>query len=244
MPPAYRILPIAPALTATRLRHRASAAVLLRVALLAGVGAVAGSAALAQPAAPVASPPDNAPAAAPAAADGAAGGDAARTGARDTAGDDSDPAKKTVAEQIGAVLRKGQAADALRQADEFLARHPRDAQVRFLRAVALGDLNRAAEAAAVLEGLTQDFPELAEPYNNLAVIRANQGALSSAEHLLQQAIAAQPNYVTARENLGDLYIALAAAAYDDAARLNPASATLKRKLTLTRELGGKLHSAR
>ena len=152
--------------------------------------------------------------------------------------------KPTPATRIACALKKGRRAAALKIADDFLADHPRDAQVRFLRAVILGDLNRTAEAAAVLESLTEDFPELAEPYNNLAVIRANEGDLATAEHYLQLAIAAAPTYVTARENLGDLYITLAAATYDDALRLGPDNTAVRKKLTLARELGYKLHATR
>jgi len=150
----------------------------------------------------------------------------------------------TPAARIALALRKGDKTGALKIADEFLATRPRDAQMRFLRAVVLGDLNRTDEAVAALESLTEDFPELPEPYNNLAVIRANQGKLAPAERYLQLAIAAQPNYVTARENLGDLYISMAATAYAGAARLEPENPALKKKLTMTRELGGKLRSAR
>ena len=147
------------------------------------------------------------------------------------------------ATRINEALRKGDAAGALALADEFLAAQPRDAQVRFLRAVVLGDLKRTDEAMAALESITQDYPELPEPYNNLAVIRANQGQLASAQHLLQLAIAAQPGYVTAHENLGDLYVSMAAAEYGRAAQLEPNNAPLKRKLALARELGGRLRSA-
>jgi len=154
------------------------------------------------------------------------------------------PAPATSASgRIGAALKAGDRTQALQIADEFLASNPRDAQVRFLRAVILGDLNRVEEAEKALESLTEDFPELAEPYNNLAVLRAGQGQLSTAEHYLQLAIAAQPNYLTARENLGDLYLALAVAAYEQALQRNPDNAALQRKLRLTRELGGKLRSA-
>ena len=149
----------------------------------------------------------------------------------------------TPAARISAALRKSDKAGALKIADEFLATHPRDAQVRFLRAVVLGDLNRQKEAVAALESLTQDFPELPEPYNNLAVIRANEGQFATAERYLQLAIAARPNYVTAQENLGDLYVAMAAAAYEKAAQLAPANPTLKAKLNLTRELSTKLRNA-
>jgi tetratricopeptide (TPR) repeat protein len=148
----------------------------------------------------------------------------------------------TPAARIGAALRQGDRAGALKIADDYLATNPRDAQVRFLRAVVLADMNRLDESIAALESLTEDFPELPEPYNNLAVIRANQGQYATAEHYLQQAIAAQSNYITARENLGDLYISMAAAAYEQAGLLDPANATLKKKLALTRELGGKLRA--
>lgn len=141
-------------------------------------------------------------------------------------------------------MRKSDKNGALKIADEFLVTHPRDAQVRFLRAVVLGDLNRQEDAATALESLTEDFPELPEPYNNLAVIRANQGKFAAAEHYLQLAIAARPNYVTAQENLGDLYISMAAASYETAVRLAPSNGTLKTKLSLTRELSGKLRTAR
>jgi Flp pilus assembly protein TadD len=151
--------------------------------------------------------------------------------------------RPTPATRIACALKKGRRAAALKIADDFLAQHPRDAQVRFLRAVILGDLSRPDEASAVLESLIEDFPELAEPYNNLAVIRANQGDLATAEHYLQQSIAAAPTYVTARENLGDLYISLAAATYDGALRLAPENTVVRRKLTLARELGNKLHAA-
>jgi Flp pilus assembly protein TadD len=146
--------------------------------------------------------------------------------------------------RINEALRANDAKAALAIADAFLAGTPRDAQVRFLRAVVLGDLQRTDEATAALEALTQDYPELPEPYNNLAVIRAHQGELASAEHLLQLAIAAQPGYVTARENLGDLYVSLAAAAYEQGLKLEPGNAVLQKKLTLARDLGTSLRAAR
>ncbi len=154
------------------------------------------------------------------------------------------PLPETPQSKIARALRKGDKAIALKMADAFLADHPRDAQVRFLRAVALQDLGRVGEAQAAFESLTQDFPELAEPYNNLAVISANQGKLAMAEHYLQLAVTAQPNYVTARENLGDLYVTLATSEYEQASRLDGANASVKRKLALARELSGKLRPAR
>lgn len=166
--------------------------------------------------------------------------------ARDTTKDavDATDATLTPPVQIANALRRGDKDQALKIADDFLAAHPRDAQVRFLRTVVLGDLGRIDDAATALESLTEEFPELAEPYNNLAVLRANQGKLAMAEHYLQLAIAAQPSYVTAHENLGDLYISMAASAYAEAAHLSPENEGLRKKLSLTRDLGTKLRSTR
>jgi Flp pilus assembly protein TadD len=154
------------------------------------------------------------------------------------------PVPRSEAAEIAELMQAGKSEDALKRADKFLADKPRDLQVRFLRAVTLVDLGRKQEAADALTQLTQDFPELPEPYNNLAVLAASQGGLDRAEHLLQQAIAAQPNYVTAQENLGDLYVTLAAAAFERASQLDPANNALKSKLTLARDLTTKLKATR
>jgi len=154
------------------------------------------------------------------------------------------PAPRSEASEIADLMRAGKSEEALQRADAFLSGRPRDVQVRFLRAVTLVDLGRRQEAMDALVLLTQDFPELPEPYNNLAVLAAAQGGLDRAEHLLQQALAAQPNYVTAQENLGDLYVSMAAAAFDRAAKLDPASGALKSKLALARDLTSKLKATR
>jgi predicted Zn-dependent protease len=154
------------------------------------------------------------------------------------------PVPRSEAAEIADLMQAGKSEEALKRADAFLADKPRDLQVRFLRAVTLIDLGRRQEADNALVQLTQDFPELPEPYNNLAVLAAAQGSLERAEHLLQQAIAAQPNYITAHENLGDLYVAMAAAAFERASQLDPANGALKSKLALARDLISKLKVTR
>jgi Flp pilus assembly protein TadD len=154
------------------------------------------------------------------------------------------PAPRSEAAEIADLMQAGKSEQALKRADAFLADKPRDLQVRFLRAVTLIDVGRRQEASDALVQLTQDFPELPEPYNNLAVLAAALGNLDRAEHLLQQAIAAQPNYITAQENLGDLYAEMAATAFERASRLDPANGTLKAKLALARDLTTKLKAAR
>jgi len=145
---------------------------------------------------------------------------------------------------IAQAQRQGDKVGALKLAEAAAQKFPRDAQLRFVRAVALADLDRNDEAASALEAMCSEFPELPEPYNNLAVIRANQGNYGEAGRLLDLALTAEPGYVVARENQGDLYIALAIAAYEKAGRLDPGNAALKKKLGLARDLGSQLRSVR
>lgn len=154
------------------------------------------------------------------------------------------PLPPTEPEEIARLMKAKDLAGALARADAFLAKTPRDLQVRFLRGVILTDLQRPADAATVFESLSQDFPELPEPYNNLAVLRANQGQLDLARTLLQQAIIAQPNYITAYENLGDVYVSLATESYQRALSLDPANRSAQSKLTLAREISAKLRAVR
>jgi tetratricopeptide (TPR) repeat protein len=77
---------------------------------------------------------------------------------------------------------------------------------------------RTAEAMETLQSLTQSFPELPEPHNNLAALLARQNRYAEALVQLQDAVRARPDYGTALENLGDVYIALAIQAYQNASR--------------------------
>jgi len=90
----------------------------------------------------------------------------------------------------------------------------------------------------------EDFPELPEPYNNLAVLYASEGQLDSARAALEMALAAAPNYATALENLGDVYLQMAADAYQRAAKLDPSNRQAGAKLALSRELINKSRNVR
>ncbi len=130
----------------------------------------------------------------------------------------------------------GQAAAAMQRADQFLATNPRDAQMRFLKGVMLTDAKRSMEAIALFQKLSDDFPDLAEPYNNLAALHAAQGDYLKARATLEQALRMNPNYATAHENLGDVYAALAAQSYARAAKLDATNVTVPPKLALVRDL--------
>ena len=138
---------------------------------------------------------------------------------------------------IAQLLRTGKAAEALAKADQLLVAKPRDPQLRFLRGVALTEAGKPTEAIAAFSKLTQDYPELPEPYNNLAVLYASQNQFDKARAALEMAIRTNPSYATAHENLGDVYARLASQAYNKALQLDATSAnSVKPKLALIREL--------
>ena len=137
---------------------------------------------------------------------------------------------------VNVLLRQGKADEALTKADAYIAGKPRDPQMRFLRGVILTEQGKQAEATAAFTQLTQEFPELPEPYNNLAALYAAQSQFDKARAALETAIKLKPDYATAFENLGDIYGRLAAQSYGRAQQLDAASKSLPPKLTLVRQL--------
>jgi Flp pilus assembly protein TadD len=135
-----------------------------------------------------------------------------------------------------AALRAGDRAAALAAVERHLAAKPGDAEGRFLKGVILSELGRSADAFDVFFLLTQDYPELPEPYNNLAVLYAARGEYERARANLEMAIRANPAYATAYENLGDVHARLSVQAYEKAAQLDAANRRAGEKLALAREL--------
>lgn len=135
----------------------------------------------------------------------------------------------------------GQRSQAVERVEQALTRSPDDLQLRFALGVMRMDLGERAQAQAIFKRLTQDFPDLADPFNNLAVLHAAAGELDAAQAALEQALRLQPEHAQAQENLGDVLLRLALRAYQRAqkAALTPSdalAAKINRTLALTREL--------
>jgi tetratricopeptide (TPR) repeat protein len=139
-------------------------------------------------------------------------------------------------QDISKQIKQGQHAQALEQIDKYLAGKPKDAQGRFLKGIVLTEMNKPNEAIAVFSKLTEDYPELPEPYNNLAVIYAQQKQYDKAKQALEMAIRTHPSYATAHENLGDIYARLASQAYDKALQIDSSNSSAQNKLALIRDL--------
>jgi tetratricopeptide (TPR) repeat protein len=141
----------------------------------------------------------------------------------------------TALAQARRLREDGDAAGALRTIEMALERLPRDVALRFTRAVMQADLNQIDAALAGFTALTREYPELPEPYNNLATLHASRGDLDRALQALGEAVRAMPTYALAWENLGDVHLRLAERAWREASTLDKASEA-QAKLRLAREL--------
>ncbi len=99
-----------------------------------------------------------------------------------------------------------------------LKKTPRNVQLRYIKARIQLEMRQLDQAKKTLIEITQQFPELPEPYNNLAAISANQGNWIEARDYLELALKLRPTYSIAAANLGEVYIRLGARAYEDAAK--------------------------
>ena len=141
--------------------------------------------------------------------------------------------------QADLLLKQGQLERALDRVNAYLNGRPKDARGRFLKGVILTEQKKPGEAIKVFTELTFDYPELPEPYNNLAVVYAAQGEYDKARAALETAIRVYPSYAAAHENLGDIYAQMASRAYDKAAKLDRNNKTAPTKLNLVKELFSK-----
>jgi tetratricopeptide (TPR) repeat protein len=149
------------------------------------------------------------------------------------------PAQADDIQDANKLFKQGQHAQAMEKVNAFLATKPKDAQARFLKGLIFAEQNNIPDAITTFTGLTEDYPELPEPYNNLAVLYAGQGNYEKAKSSLEMAIRTHPSYATAHENLGDIYAKMASQAYDRALQLDKSNTNTQTKLALIRELFSK-----
>ena len=132
--------------------------------------------------------------------------------------------------------RRGELTRALAGIEAFLLKEPADPKAQVLRGLILSEQSKSEAAIQVFLGMTRDYPELPEPYNNLGVLYAGRGQYGKAREALLAALQANPDDQIAQENLGDVYIRLAIQSYEQALSKNTANRTAKGKLTMLREL--------
>lgn len=145
-------------------------------------------------------------------------------------------AQDTPHDRLMKLVQAGDLALAAQEADRQLAERPRDPQVRLVRGLIQSRQGRNDEALATWTELTRDYPELPEPYNNLAVLHASAGHLEQARASLETAVRLNPGYATAHHNLGDVYLQLATQAYTTSLRLRPDAPALSNRLRQLEQL--------
>lgn len=137
---------------------------------------------------------------------------------------------------IADLFHSGKQTEAMAKIDTLLGEKSDRPDLRFLKGVLLVEARRVDEALPVFQTLTEEFPELPEPYNNLAALYAARGDFEKARAALDGALRANPGFAIAHENLGDVYAQLARASYQRALKLDPGNTTIPPRLALLREL--------
>jgi Flp pilus assembly protein TadD len=145
-------------------------------------------------------------------------------------------ARADLVTDVQTLLARGDRTAALAAADEVLLARPRDAQARFLRGVVLMELKRDDDALALFTQLSQEYPELPEPPNNIALLQVRAGQLELARQALETALRNDPGHRIARLNLGEVHLMLAVQAWNTAAAAGPLDARMTRRLESARAL--------
>jgi tetratricopeptide (TPR) repeat protein len=143
--------------------------------------------------------------------------------------------KNAVPPDVERLVKARQFQEAVNLINQQLKANPRNVQIRFVKARLQIEMRKFDDAKKTLVEITQQFPELPEPYNNLAAIAANQGNWIEARDYLELALKLRPTYAIAAANLGEIYIRLGAQAYENAAKgaqTNQRQYTLRAKALL------------
>lgn len=145
-------------------------------------------------------------------------------------------ASQTAAAEVNQLLERGKVNEAAQRVQIHLKKNSNDVQMRFLQGVIAAEQQKFDQAIQIFTALTQEYPGLPEPYNNLAVLYAAKGEERKATQVLEQAIRTNPSYATAHENLGDLYARMASDAYVKALQLDNNRKAIQPKLALIKQI--------
>jgi len=144
--------------------------------------------------------------------------------------------KNAIPEIIYKLISDKKFSEAIEEINKELKVNPRNVQLQFIRARINIEMGNIPAAKNTLLEITQQFPELPEPYNNLAVLEAQTGKLEEAKEYLELALKVQPSFATAHENLGDVYTRLAARAYGKALSIDKKQIQNRRKMKLAEDI--------
>jgi len=149
---------------------------------------------------------------------------------------ESNATRNAIPAKVNKLLKEKKYTDALVEIDAQLKINPKNVQLRFVRARTLINLGQLEKARLELVDLTEKYPELPEPYNNLAALYAGAGKLDAAKENLEMALKIAPKDSIAMFNLAEIYTRLAAENYKNAYALNRKLGDAPRKQKLAQEI--------
>jgi Flp pilus assembly protein TadD len=144
-------------------------------------------------------------------------------------------ARADIGTEIQALLSAGQPQQALLRAQAATAANPRDPQARFMLGLVSMALGKDAEAMAIFKQLTQLYPELPDPLNNIALLHVRANALPLALEALESALRNDPSHKLARANLAEVHLMLAVQVWEKLAAEGDLSAATTQRLKAVRE---------
>ena len=139
-------------------------------------------------------------------------------------------------DEIKLLLTKGKYSSAETLVNNDIDNNLNNPELLFYRGIIETNLGKNNKAIDTFRELTERFPELPEPFNNLAVLYAEKGQFRLAKEILEQAIKTNPSYLTAHINLGDIFTKMASEAYNKALEIDKTNNVAITKLSMITQL--------
>ena len=139
-------------------------------------------------------------------------------------------------EEIKLLLKNGKYDHAEILINNFNENNLNDPELLFYKGIVETNLGKKNQAIDTFRDLTERFPGLPEPFNNLAVLYAEKAQYRLAKEILEQAIKTNPSYLTAHINLGDIYTKMASEAYNKALEIDKSNNIAITKLSMITQL--------
>ena len=139
-------------------------------------------------------------------------------------------------EEIKIFLKNGNYKKAENLINKTIENNLNNPEFLFYKGILETNLSKTNQAIDTFRDLTERFPGLPEPFNNLAVLYAEKGQFRLAKEILEQAIKTNPSYLTAHINLGDIFTKMASEAYNKALEIDKSNNIAITKLSMITQL--------
>jgi len=143
---------------------------------------------------------------------------------------------QSIIEEIKVLLKNGSYDDAETLTNQSIENNLNNPELLFYRGIIETNQGEKNQAIVTFRDLTERFPQLPEPFNNLAVLYAEKGQFRLAKEILEQAIKTNPSYLTAHINLGDIFTKMASEAYNKALEIDKSNNIAITKLSMITQL--------